>query len=490
MISEDKLIAHLSGEMTGIERAEFEDRLAADVVALRQWLDHERLEAALWMIEGRAADRERVRRSILEVVSGSSAMEVKQAVLLELQRSRDAAPVLPLAKPRSATAGGLLMLPGMFRRWLSKDMGVVLVPAVALFVLHCVISYLLPEPNPADSAASGSNSVPARVAATGSVTNPPAGARDPARWPFASDSVWNTPIGAGAQFASVQPGGLDLATGVMVVDAGISHPVFLASTNDPPGNLFEGGSTVPFASVPFPANLLSRAPGRGNAMLILPDGTTVLELQNPRREGNDLRANRIVRGDLRGPGIPPDFNSSTGSGLTPLAGSIRLGELAGGIPHVVGSVVPVEAVTLKSDGSAHVWPAARSHASDPDAAGRMARAGNIHVGTLLAIPPGVDIQRLATPGTPAFALVRAMQDYGVLVKDTFDGTYFTEWQREGSPNLIFCVEDLFNGDAPPDLARQLAPAIRELRVVTNHGPQSPGGGGAPRRAAPPALGTP
>lgn len=117
----------------------------------------------------------------------------------------------------------------------------------------------------------------------------------------------------------------------------------------------------------------------------------------------------------------------------------------------------------------------------------MARTGNVHVGSLLAIPSGVDIVKLATPGTPAHAVMRAMQDYGVLVKETFDGTYFNEWQREGSPHLIFCVEDLFNGDAPRDLAKQLAPALRELCVVANHGPNSIGGGGTRRQPAAPAF---
>jgi hypothetical protein len=270
------------------------------------------------------------------------------------------------------------------------------------------------------------------------------------------------------------------------VNASLSHPVLYATTNDPIGNLHVPSMPAPFASVPLPATL-NTTPGGRHVFLVLPDGFTAFEIHSPRRAGSDVRANSIVRADLRGSGVPPEYRSATGSGLTPLGGSIRRGELKTGIRHLIGAVVPLEAVTVKPDGTAHVWPAGWSQAGDANAAAQMARAGNVHVGSLLAIPSGVDITKLAAPGTPAHAIIRAMQDYGVLVKDTFDGTYFNEWQREGGAHLIFCVEDLFNGDAPRDLAQQLAPAIRELRVVANHGPSSIGGGGARRQPGASAI---
>jgi|GEM_PF-1145989 len=487
VISDDPLIAYLAGTLSVEERARVEADLAHDPEALRRVLDQERLDAALKLLFNPAVNRAQVKASILAGIRTTthevSADEVMKRVLLESGKN-----ALAYRLPKDENAPGFLTtLAGAFGEWIHTWHARVAL-ATAIGVLIVWVSYRHAGPRwrefqrqaqrPAPVVPSPTNAAPA-----------PAKPRDPAQWPFAADSVWNTPIGSGTQFAAVPSGGLDLATGVMIVNASLSHPILHATTNDPVGNLHVPGMTTPFATAPLPA-ALGTMPGGRHVFLVLPDGVTVLEIHSPRRAGSDVRANSVVRADLRGSGVPPAYRSATGSGLTPLGGSIRRGELKAGIPHVIGAVAPLEAVTVKPDGTAHVWPADGSAAGDANAAAQMARAGNVHVGSLLAIPPGVDIAKLAAPGTPAHAIIRAMQDYGVLVKDTFDGTYFNEWQRAGTPHLIFCVEDLFNGDAPTDLARQLAPAIRELRVVANHGPNSIGGGGARRQPAAPAFGKP
>ncbi len=477
MISDDQLIAYLAGTLPAEERARVETELAGDPEALRRVLDQERLDTALKLLLNPAASRERVKASVLAGIRTTphavSADEVMKKVLLE--SGKNALAYRPLKDENEP--GLLITLALAFREWIQTwHARVTLTAATSIVVLFMAWRFAVPRWREAQR----QPDQPVPVAEVGAKT------RDVAQQPFASDSVWNTPIGAGAQFAAVQPGGMDLATGVMVVNASLSHPVLYATTNDPIGNLHVPSMPAPFASVPLPATL-NTTPGGRHVFLVLPDGFTAFEIHSPRRAGSDVRANSIVRADLRGSGVPPEYRSATGSGLTPLGGSIRRGELKTGIRHLIGAVVPLEAVTVKPDGTAHVWPAGWSQAGDANAAAQMARAGNVHVGSLLAIPSGVDITKLAAPGTPAHAIIRAMQDYGVLVKDTFDGTYFNEWQREGGAHLIFCVEDLFNGDAPRDLAQQLAPAIRELRVVANHGPSSIGGGGARRQPGASAI---
>lgn len=486
MISDDQLIAYLAGTLPAEERARVEAELAGDPEALRRVLDQERLDASLKLLLNPAANRAQVKASILAGIRTTthevSADEVMKKVLLESGKN-----ALAYRPPQDENAPGLLaILAGAFREWLQTNHARVVVYGGLTALLVFIASEVRISRTKQIAARQQADTFEGSRRADGLVTRTPSTPRDPAQQPFAADSVWNTPIGSGAQFAAVQPGGMDLATGAMVVNASLSHPILHATTNDPVGNLHVLRTPAPFATVPIPA-ALGTAPGGRHVFLILPDGSTVLEIHSPRRVGPDVHANSVVRADLRGSGIPPEYRSATGSGLTPLGGSIRRGELKAGIPHLIGAVVPLEAVTVRPDGTAHVWPAGWSQAGDANAAAQMARAGNVHVGSLLAIPPGVDITKLAAPGTPAHAIVRAMQDYGVLVKDTFDGTYFNEWQREGAPHLIFCVEDLFNGDAPRDLAQQLAPAVRELRVVTNHGPNSIGGGGARRLPAAPAI---
>lgn len=491
MISDDQLIAYLAGTLPAEERARVETELAADPAALRRLLDQERLDVSLKLLLNPAANRAQVKASILAGIRTTthevSADEVMKRVLLESGKN-----ALAYRPSKDEDAPGLLAtLSAAFQEWFQTNHARVVVYGSLAVLVFWVVSLIMPGSRVKELTPRRQAEREARLkelaAAIQAETAPKS--RDPAQQPFAADSVWNTPIGSGAQFAAVQPGGLDLATGVMVVNASLSHPILHATTNDPVGNLHVPGLAAPFATVPLPA-ALGTTPGGRHVFLVLPDGVTVLEIHSPRRAGSDVRANSIVRADLRGSGVPPEYRSATGSGLTPLGGSIRRGELKTGIPHLIGAVVPLEAVTVRPDGIAHVWPAGGSQAGDPGSAAQMARAGNVHVGSLLAIPPGVDIVKLAAPGTPAHAIVRAMQDYGVLVKDTFDGTYFNEWQREGGPHLIFCVEDLFNGDAPRDLAQQLAPAIRELRVVANHGPNSLGGGGTRRQPVAPGFGKP
>lgn len=487
MISDEQLLAYLAGTLPAEERARVEAELAGDPEALRRVLDQERLDASLKLLLNPTANRAQVKASILAGIRTTthevSADEVMKKVLLESGKNAWAyRPTLNEKVP-----GLLATLRAAFAEWFAGNwLRVVVYGAIAAMLYLSALTVSMPRTKRLTPQQRAEQEARLKEMAAAMQAEAAPKPRDPAQQPFAADSVWNTPIGSGAQFAAVQPGGMDLATGVMVVNASLSHPILHTTTNDPVGNLHVLRTPTPFATVRIPS-ALGTAPGGRHVFLVLPDGTTVLEIHSPRRVGPDVHANSVVRADLRGSGIPPEYRSATGSGLTPLGGSIRRGELKAGIPHLIGAVVPLEAATVKPDGTAHVWPAGWSQAGDANAAAQMARAGNVHVGSLLAIPPGVDIAKLAAPGTPAHAIVRAMQDYGVLVKDTFDGTYFNEWQREGAPHLIFCVEDLFNGDAPRDLAQQLAPAVRELRVVTNHGPNSIGGGGARRLPAAPAI---
>ncbi len=490
MLSDDQLIAYLSGALPSEERARVEAELAGDAEALRRLLDQERLDASLKLLLNPGAGRERLKASVLAGIRTPahevSAEAVMKQVLLESGKN-----ALAYRTDVEERGPGLVaVLCAAFAEWIRTTHGRIAFAAASLALLVFIgLQFSARRAKPTELA----HQPPPVVAATNvvpvSVPTPVPNTRDLARWPFAASSVWNTAIGSGAQFAAVQAGGMDPSTGVMVVDAAYSHPVLHATISDPLGNLYVADATTPFATVPVPT-VLANATGGRHVFLILPDGFTLLEIHSPRRAGADVHANAIVRADLRGSGIPPEYRAANGSGLTPLGGSIRRGELKTGIPHVVGAVVPLEAVTVKADGTAHVWPAGWSQAGDPGTAAKMAHAGNVHVGSLLAIPPGVDLAKFLAPGSPAYEVARAMQDYGVLVKDTFDGTYFAEWQREGGPHLIICVEDLFNGEAPRDLARQLAPVIRELRVVANHGPNSIGGGGTPRRPAAPAAGKP
>jgi hypothetical protein len=95
------------------------------------------------------------------------------------------------------------------------------------------------------------------------------------------------------------------------------------------------------------------------------------------------------------------------------------------------------------------------------------------MGTLAAIPPSVDVERLGL--TPAgLAAARALQDYGAYVVD-----------RSGCVCLY--AEPSAPAAAVSGLRRDVARLRSLLRVVTNNGPASVGGPGPRRAPLAPAL---
>lgn len=466
MITDDQLIAYLAGQLPADEKARLESALATDPDALRRLLDQERLDSVLRLLHAPASERLAVKNSILAVVQSQSHHATVRDVM---------ASVRPPSRPAPAPAPAPTLFAWLARLWSHPVTATLaLATAVALLLLFLPRKSANPDlanqpPTPTPS----SNSPPATPAI------PPPQPRLASQWPFAPDSLWNTPIGAGARFTPVR-GAADLSTGLLIVNAQAAHPIVLASTNDPRADFFIAGQSAPYLTTHLPKAVFTTPAASGTTLLILPDGVTLLELNRFRRAGPNLHAESIHRGDLRGSGIPPQHASTTASGLAQIAGSLRRHELTNHIPHVVGAVIPLEILGRKPDGTAHVWPALRSIAANPNLAPRLDPSGNLHLGTLLAIPPSVDINQHAPPGTPAHALARALQDYGLLIKDTFNGRGFTEWEDIGRPHLVLCADEPWASGDPRQLARQLAPLLRELRIVENHGPNRPGGGGAPR----------
>ncbi|HZP30901.1 MAG TPA: hypothetical protein VFC99_18275 [Acidimicrobiia bacterium] len=280
--------------------------------------------------------------------------------------------------------------------------------------------------------------------------------RDAFAWPFASSSPWNTPIGTGAQYSA--PG--DLRTQELVnTPAGInaaiwSTPVVQASMGDPVRTLF-ANDTV---QLHVPASATPAGPPGGDATLAVVDPGRQLIDESWRTAwayGN-LVARFHRRVDLRGDGL----QGVTAAGMSSIGGLIRTWEIQDhDIRHALQLAMP--AGTLASG---PVWPA---RAEDGFAAS--AYRGAVHMGSLVAIPPSVSIPSLglSPEGT---AIAYALQRYGAYVVNA-----------AGQMNLYAEPSaDPWLGSARADMRRIQA----QLRVVTNNGPFSVGGGGTP--LAPPA----
>ena len=468
MISDSQIQAYLAGQLSAADRANFESAVTADPEALRRLIDQERLDSALRILLAPATLRQRCRSALLANILGQSHQSAVRQVMAAVQPA-----------PPSMRRFSLF-------HWLTLLKNHPAKAALALAALAALVALVLALPGKRSSptlthqtpvVAQTNHETP--VIPAPPAPSPTTATRVASQWPFAPDSLWNTPIGSAARFAPVQ-GPADLATGLLIVSAHIAHPIVLASTNDPIADFFIADAPTPFITTHLPNAVFTTPTASGTTLLVLPDGVTLLELRHFGRTGPNLRANRIDRTDLRGPGIPPQHLAATSSGISQMAGSLRRHELTNHIPHVVGAVIPMQILARHPGGTAHLWPATGSIADDPRLARHLAPTGNLHLGTLLAIPPSVDITQHTAPGTPARALARALQDYGLLIKDTFDGTGFVEWESAGRPHLVLCADDPWSGGNPAAISRQIAPLVRELRIVTNHGPATPGGGGTPR----------
>lgn len=284
--------------------------------------------------------------------------------------------------------------------------------------------------------------------------------RHPFLWPFSSASVWNRPLGSGAQFAPM-PG--KSFTDDPLSDALRPRRPFLGSPTDPLRRIWVNGeirtdvclavANLPDANISDAWVLLQH--GRRHALELR--GVTV-------RADGDLDAQALARTDLAGPGVDESANDAKLFGLSNLGGLLRAGELENGIRHALSCRVNRQRLGGRNDFQtpSTTWPATGGEASSGDF---------LNVGTLLAIPPDVDIAAKFGTNGPAYELARAMQDYGVYVTGVAPAPF------------VLLTDDARWAEAD-ELLTRLVPL---LQIVTNNSPATPAGGGTPRRETAPAL---
>ena len=287
-------------------------------------------------------------------------------------------------------------------------------------------------------------------------------ARNPYLWPFSSASVWNRPLGSDAQFTPI-PGKSFLADGPLTHALRPRRP-FLGSPTDPLRRIWVEGEVradVRLAERNLPGKALADSwvllqQGRRDALELL--GVSV-------RADGDLEAQAIARTDLAGAGRVESPDDVEPFGLSNLGGLVRAGELESGIRHSLSARISRERLAGRVfPQPLTVWPASGNPA--PGAA-----AEKLCAGTLLAIPPDVDIRALMGDSGPAYELARALQDFGVYVTGFIDAPF------------VLLTDDS-NYSRADEWLNQLVPL---LQIVPNNSPATPAGGGTPRREAAPEL---
>ncbi|MEK6626940.1 MAG: hypothetical protein AABY86_18390 [Bdellovibrionota bacterium] len=292
--------------------------------------------------------------------------------------------------------------------------------------------------------------------------------RDPAKWPFASDSPWNTPIGNDASYeqanAPCTSSLISDSEGAWINSEEWSHPIYHATVHDPIVAIYRDG--VEKIRINIPASAKAALPNESDAHMhiIDPTGQFVVEMWHafPRPAGG-WNVEYYVRTDLYGPGVLA--GGARAYGGSALGGLIRIGELVRGIRHALAIAQPYS--HLWPDGP--VWPANKM-----DEDGKSNYSGHYPMGQLAAIAPGINLAALNPPLSPqGLAIGRAMQDFGVYNVDA-SGASAIYVEPAASHEL---------GEARNDLPRLWA----LMRCVTNNSPTRIGGAGTIRRAplAPP-----
>lgn len=311
-----------------------------------------------------------------------------------------------------------------------------------------------PAPSPAPAATR-----PAALAAAA-----PPSARDPALWPFAPDSPWNTPLGGGARYLpAADPCTRDLtdpAVTAWINAAEWSMPVYAADAEDNEAPIYKDGALVTRLRLPRGARPSGPEGQDSDAHLLVvsPDRRFVDELWRARPHlGGGFDVGSWSRNDLRGSGIGKGGERAYGGSA--LGGLIRAHEIEGGIPHALALALPRD-----RQRRGFVWPAS---GEDDGAAGTY--KGRVPLGQLAAIPRDVDLGALGL-SAGGLRIAEALQRYGAY--DVDSAASFTLFAEPALERAL--------GPARADLPRLRA----LLRCVENNTQATPGGGGA--RLLPPA----
>ncbi len=338
--------------------------------------------------------------------------------------------------------------------------------------------------------------------------------RNPLQAPFASDSIWNMPIGSGAQYVHARlpavPGNeswammpqLDEEIIVLEPDAPMT-PVRLSDAAWSGKDRCEptGGFLL---EVPMPADfVIPNSKGNNSAAFLAPDGRTLLQAQPLTRCRAGGVATALVQFkpvDLYGDGR---HGAHGGSGLSAIGGSLRLGELRPGGPpprHALKLDLYGKDVFYQCQNQANCfrWPA---YKADSGAVGRYGIGhGNINsnplrknpppfamrMGALLAIPAKQDLATLGLETKVGQMLAWTLQNYGAYVVDDAGGPSVAISAEKGPRGSFrqqfrqdwgFDFEQRVRNNTP--WMRDMQRLIQALHVVDNNSPATIGGGGTP-----------
>jgi hypothetical protein len=321
------------------------------------------------------------------------------------------------------------------------------------------------------------------------------GTRDPWLWPFAQDSIWNTPIGSEAQYV---PSGLSPAQQV-IVDTNYLFRVPTGAPEQPVYNNPQWDDRChgtlgqprwvrnPRKTMPISDDMIVPVSGGNNAAaFLMPDGKTLVQM-NPlcrNQTGGPVYGELLNDLDIKGQGIEGGHG---GSGMSSIGGTIRKGELIGDGPirHALKiTLYAKQFVAYNDDGTrGYRWPAIKADGyANPSTYGGKTPA--LELGALLALKPNLSAESLGLQTPIGKKIFKALQDYGAYLVDDSSCSCHNITAEQGVEDELktkFGYGMHSNGHFLDDVNRMWS----AMSVVNNNGPDRKGGGGTPRVALAP-----
>ena len=334
--------------------------------------------------------------------------------------------------------------------------------------------------------------------------------RDPLKWPFETASIWNMPIGSGAQYvpanlAANPTGGsgapaVDDERIVMKPTAPLTAINYSSAAWTGANRCSATGGTL--VNLPIPTNyVVPNGIDNSSASFLAADGRTIIQSQPFTRCTAGGPATSLLTFpavDLYGDGIR---GSHGGSGLSAIGGSIRVGELRPGqqgMQHAIKINVGAPSLyACTTQATCYRWPANTADSYWSTRYGRGTGANNTNaamkMGALLGIPATVNIANLGLETEPGKQLAWTLQNYGAYIVDTYKSgpayAFNAENGPDGSLRAQFKADWGYDfeqraGDASGAAlpwTRDIQKLIQAVYVVDNNALGSVGGGGAPRQ---------
>jgi hypothetical protein len=303
----------------------------------------------------------------------------------------------------------------------------------------------------------------------------PVPTRDVYQRPFAWSSPWNLPL---ATAAATAPAGLT----PKFVQFDAEH--ISASPTDPVRTLTSGETVTvdlnDYNHSPKAENVSTRVHvnprdtadgGYNNCSAFLvdsPDRQTVVQGQPLKLDPGGNPSYDFGWGPIRltGDGI---VGCHGGSGLSGIGGAIRVGEMRSADPLTHALKIGVNCETECSNANRGFrWPAYKADKGYEDK--YKGPNPNMGMGSLLALPADADLAGITEPDTRKVA--EALKTYGGYIVD-----------ETANPGNFIAVQSGVEAEMPDINSPQMQRLFRQLQVVTNNGPTTPGGGplGSPRR---------